>query len=67
MHALMVADALASYPYHNKWFDVYRDTSDYQLEGQSVLPTFPISCQSHSKIIGDGKRNDTHRSYTNEF
>ncbi len=31
MHLLMAADALAAYPNHNKWFDVYTDTSDFQL------------------------------------
>ncbi len=31
MHLLMAANALAAYPDHNKWFDVYTDASDFQL------------------------------------
>jgi hypothetical protein len=29
MHLLMAADALAAYPDHNKWFDVYPAASDF--------------------------------------
>jgi hypothetical protein len=28
---LMAVNALAAYPDHNKWFDVYTDASDFQL------------------------------------
>ena len=31
MRALMAADALAAYPDHNKWFDVYTDAFNYKL------------------------------------
>ena len=31
MCVLMAADALAAYPDHIKWFDVYTDASDFQL------------------------------------
>ncbi len=31
MHLLMAANALAAYPDHNKWFNVYTDASDFQL------------------------------------
>ena len=31
MGALMDANALAAYPDHNKWFDIYTDASDFQL------------------------------------
>jgi hypothetical protein len=31
MHSLMAANALAAYPDHNKWFDIYTDASDFQL------------------------------------
>ena len=31
MHLLMAANALAAYPNHNKWFNVYTDASDFQL------------------------------------
>jgi hypothetical protein len=27
----MAANALAAYPNHNKWFDMYTDASDFQL------------------------------------
>ena len=56
MHTVMVDDAVAAYPDHNKWFDVYTAASGYQLgacilhEGQPVA-YLPVSCQSHSKII----------------
>jgi hypothetical protein len=42
MHLLMAANALAAYPDHNKWLNVYTDASDFQLgaciiqEGRSV-------------------------------
>jgi hypothetical protein len=42
MRLLMAADALAAYPDHNKWVNVYTDASDFQLgaciiqEGRSV-------------------------------
>jgi hypothetical protein len=31
MRLLMAADALAAYPDHNKWFNVYTDASNFQL------------------------------------
>ena len=31
MCALMAANALAAYPGHNKWLDIYNDASDFQL------------------------------------
>ncbi len=31
MHLLMAADALAAYPDHNQRFNIYTDTSDFQL------------------------------------
>jgi hypothetical protein len=31
MHLLMAANVLATYPNHNKWFDVYTDASDFRL------------------------------------
>jgi hypothetical protein len=46
MRLLMAADALAAYPDHNKWFDVYTDASVFQLgtciiqEGRPVAYLF---------------------------
>ncbi len=31
MHLLMTADTLSAYPDHNKWFDIYTDSSDDQM------------------------------------
>ncbi len=31
MRLLIAGNALAAYPNHNKWFDVYTDASDFQL------------------------------------
>jgi hypothetical protein len=31
MRLLVAANALAAYPDHDKWFDVYTDASDFQL------------------------------------
>ena len=48
MHLLMAANALAAYPDHNKRFDAYTDTSDFQL-GTSIIqkgrPVAYFSCK----------------------
>jgi hypothetical protein len=36
MHLLMAANALAAYPNHNKWFNIYTDASDFQL-GRCII------------------------------
>jgi hypothetical protein len=43
MHLLMAADALAAYPDHNKWFDVYTDALDLQLGACIIQEGRPIA------------------------
>jgi hypothetical protein len=37
MSLFMAADALAAYPDHNMWFNVYTDASDFQLLGACII------------------------------
>ncbi len=46
MHLLMAADALAAYPDHNKWFNVYTDASDFQLGACIIQEGRPVACFS---------------------
>jgi hypothetical protein len=43
MHLLMAANALAAYPDHNKWFDVYTDASDFQLGTCIIQEGSPVA------------------------
>jgi hypothetical protein len=48
MHLLMAANALAAYPEHNKWSDIYNDASDFLLGAciiQEGRPVAYFSCQ----------------------
>ncbi len=43
MHLLMATNALAAYPNHNKWFDVYSDASDFQLGAWIIQEGRPVA------------------------
>jgi hypothetical protein len=43
MRLLMAADALAAYPDHNKWFDVYTDAFDFQLGACIIQERRPVA------------------------
>jgi hypothetical protein len=43
MCLLMAADALAAYPDHNKWFNIYTDTSDFQLVACIIQEGRPVA------------------------
>jgi hypothetical protein len=42
MHLLTAANALAAYPNHNKQFNVFTDTSDFQLGACIIQEGRPI-------------------------
>jgi hypothetical protein len=39
----MAADALAAYPNHIKWFNVYTDSSDFQLGACIIQEGRPVA------------------------
>jgi hypothetical protein len=43
MRLLMAANALAAYPDHNKWFNVYTDASDFQLGAYNIQEGRPVA------------------------
>ena len=57
MRLLMAADCLAAYPDHNKRFDIYTDSSDYQMGGCIIQEGKPVAYFSR-------KLNKAQRNYT---
>jgi hypothetical protein len=43
---LIAANALAAYPDHNKWFDIYTDASDFQLSAFLIQEGRLVACFS---------------------
>jgi hypothetical protein len=46
MRLLMAANALAAYPDHNKWFNIYTDASEFQLGACIIQEGSPVACFS---------------------
>jgi hypothetical protein len=58
MRFLMAANAFAAYPDQNKWFNVYTDASDFQLEACIIQEGRPVACFSH-KLMKSQQNNTT--------
>jgi hypothetical protein len=57
MCLLLAANALAAYPNHNKWFDVYTDASDFQLGACIIQEGRPV-------VYFSGKLTKSQQNYT---
>jgi hypothetical protein len=57
MRLFMAADALAAYPDHNMWFDIYTDASDFQLGTCIIQEGKPVAYFLH-------KLTKSQQSYT---
>jgi len=43
MHLLMAADALSAYPDHNKWFNIFTDSSNYHMGACIMQESRPVA------------------------
>ncbi len=57
MRLLMAGNALAAYPDHNKWFNVYTDTSDFQLGACIIQEGRPVAY--YSRKLKQSQKNCT--------
>jgi hypothetical protein len=70
MCLLLATDALAAYPDHNKRFDIYIDSSDYQLGACIVQEGYIVAYFSrklsimHREIISQWKRDAFYCCYS---
>jgi hypothetical protein len=58
MRLLMAANALAAYPNHNKWFNIYTDASDFQL-GACIIQKGRLVAYFLQKLTKSQKNHTT--------